>query len=209
MAYGRGVGEPPFVPGPEIGRAVAFAALHHGGQLRKGTTIPYLQHLLGVASIALELGSTEVETVAALLHDVLEDTAVAEDELRAAFGTEVAEIVVWCSAEAKTGGSAVDSWRARKQAYLDHLSRAPAAAVLVSLADKIHNARSIGDDLRRSRDPVSYWKRFNADRSDQLWYLRSLIEIYEARSSEPGARITLGMVDELRRAVDTISYRAG
>jgi (p)ppGpp synthase/HD superfamily hydrolase len=140
-----------------------------------------------------------------VLHDVLEDTDVSEDELRDAFGAEVAEIVRWCSAEAKTGESAVDSWRARKQAYLDHLSRAPAAAVLVSLADKIHNARSLADDVRRTSEPSSYWERFNADRGDQLWYLRSLIRIYETRADEPGARITLEMVEELQLAVDAIT----
>lgn len=205
MTYGRGVNQPTFVPSPEIGRAVAFAALHHGDQVRKGTAIPYLHHLLGAASIAMGFGATEAETVAAVLHDVLEDTDVSEDELRDAFGAEVADIVVWCSAEAKTGASAVDSWRARKQAYLDHLARAPAAAVLVSLADKIHNARAIGGDLRRSSEPAGFWERFNAERGDQLWYLRSLIEIYETRADEPGARITIEMVEELRLAVDAIT----
>ena len=204
LAYGPGVADPLFVPSPEIARAVAFAAEHHGDQTRKGTSIPYLQHLLGVASIALEFGATETETVAAILHDVLEDTPVSESKLQDAFGAEVTDIVVSCSAEAKTNGDPRDSWRPRKQAYLDHLAKASASAVLVSLADKIHNARSIGADHRRAADKEAFWERFNASRDDQVWYYRSLLQMYEKRLGAADRRISEAMFDELDSAVQVI-----
>ena len=205
MAYGPGVSDPSFVPSPEIARAVAFAAEHHGDQTRKGTPIPYLQHLLGVASIAMEFEATEPEAVGAILHDVLEDTPVTESRLREKFGAEVTDIVVWCSAEARTEGDPVDSWKTRKQAYLDHLAEASPSAVLVSLADKIHNSRSIVADHGRADDKQEFWKRFNASRDDQVWYYRSLLEIYERRVGDADARITYTMVEELRSTVDAIT----
>lgn len=204
MAYRPRVGDPAFVPSPEIARAVAFAAEHHGVQTRKGTPIPYLQHLLGVASIAMEFGATEPETVAAILHDVLEDTPVDKSELQRAFGAEVTDIVVWCSAEAKTEADPVDSWKTRKKLYLDHLACASHPAVLVSLADKIHNSRAMVADHRRADEKQKFWDRFNASRDDQIWYYESLLEIYEQRVGADGSRISPTMVTELRTAVEAI-----
>lgn len=204
MAYGRRVAEPSFVPTAEIARAVAFAADHHGDQTRKGTSIPYLQHLLGAASIAMEHGATETETVATVLHDVIEDTDVTEAELEATFGPEVSTIVRWCSAEAKDDADPRTSWTARKQAYIDHLADAPPAAVLVSLADKIHNARAIAADQRRSGGEEAFWDRFNASRAEQIWYFGELLDTYRRRSRDPDARITPEMIEELERAVDEL-----
>jgi len=201
MTYGPGVAHPTFVPTAEIARAVEFAIREHGDQTRKSSDVPYLQHLLGVASIAMEFGADEVETVAAILHDVIEDTDVEEADLEEDFGPEVAELVMWCSAEAKSDENPVETWRPRKQAYLNHLAVATPSAVLVSLADKIHNARSIAADRRRAGDEDRFWGRFNASREDQEWYYRELIEMYARRVAEPGTRITESMVDELRRAV--------
>lgn len=209
LTYGQGVADPLFIPSPEIARAVEFAAEHHGDQTRKGTSIPYLQHLLGVASIALEFGATEIETVAAILHDVLEDTSVTENVLRAAFGPEVTDIVLSCSNEAKTGGDPRDSWRSRKEAYVAHLATASASAVLVSLADKIHNARSIGADHRRAEDKETFWERFNAGRDDQVWYYRSLVEMYQERLGAADRRINAAMFDEFDSAVQVIIDSGG
>jgi (p)ppGpp synthase/HD superfamily hydrolase len=200
------VGDPNFVPSDKVANAVGFAASSHGRQTRKATSIPYLQHLLGVASIAMEHGADETVTIAALLHDVIEDTDVTEADLKEHFGPEVAEIVRWCSAEAKTAGDdPAGSWQARKRAYICHLAEAPPAAVLVSLADKIHNARSVAADYRRAGRRDEYWDRFNAGKQDQLWYFEMLIDMYEERAAEADARITDAMVEELRRAVAEIA----
>ena len=209
MTYGPVVAKPNFVPTAEIARAVEFAIREHGDQTRKSSAVPYIQHLLGVASIAMEFGAGETETVAAILHDVIEDTAVEEADLKEEFGTEVAEIVMWCSAEAKSDDDPVETWRPRKEAYLQHLSVASAAAVLVSLADKIHNARSIAADRGRAADEEEFWGRFNASREDQQWYYRELVDMYSRRVGDPEARITEAMVDELRRAIAGFSDQSG
>ena len=203
------MGDPTFVPSGEIARAVDFAAAHHGSQTRKATSVPYLQHLLGVAAIAMEFGATETETLAAILHDVIEDTEVDEPTLMEEFGSDVAELVMWCSAEAKSDDNPVETWRPRKQAYLDHLALAPPSAVLVSLADKIHNARSIAADRRRAASDDRFWSRFNASREDQEWYYGALLDMYIDRVCEAEARISEAMVDELRRAVADFSGSVG
>ncbi len=77
--------------------ALVFAAHKHKAQTRKGTPIPYISHLLQVAGIALENGADEDEAIAALLHDVMEDQNVTEQELTARFGPQVATIVAGCS----------------------------------------------------------------------------------------------------------------
>jgi (p)ppGpp synthase/HD superfamily hydrolase len=152
-------------------RAMARAAELHRGQYRKASTVPYISHPMAVAAMVLEHGGTEAQAIAALLHDTLEDTPLTEGELRTEFGDDVADIVVACSDT--TDHASKPPWRARKEAYLAHLVDAPDNALLVIVADKLHNARSIATDLA-SIGPA-LWSRFNAkDPADQEWYFRSL-----------------------------------
>lgn len=153
--------------------AMARASEWHRGQVRKSSDVPYISHPMSVAATVLEHHGNEVQAIAALLHDVLEDTPVTVEELRAEFGSDVTEIVVACSDSTEHGDKA--PWRPRKEAYLAHLSAAPDAALLVIVADKLHNARSIATDLAVLGDAL--WQRFNAtDPTDQEWYFRSLVE---------------------------------
>jgi (p)ppGpp synthase/HD superfamily hydrolase len=118
--------------GERFSHAVTFAADKHRTQVRKGGDIPYLGHLLSVAGLVIEAGGTEDEAIAALLHDAVEDAGGEETlaEIRAIFGDEVAGIVDECS---DTVIMPKPPWKARKQAYVDHLSAASEGAVLVSL----------------------------------------------------------------------------
>ena len=139
--------------------ALILATRLHAGQVRKGTTIPYIAHLLGVTSIVLEHGGDEEEAIAALLHDAAEDQggkAILED-IRGRFGYGVAEIVEGCT-DAWTDPK--PPWRERKQAYVAALRRASASVRLVSSADKLHNARAILGDYRALGEAV--WERFPA-----------------------------------------------
>lgn len=180
-------------PGRRFDRAVAVARELHAGQLRKGTKVPYVAHLLGVASLVLEDGGTENEAIAALLHDAVEDQGGASTlrRIEQLFGREVADIVAACS---DTDAVPKPPWRERKEAYVAHLATARPSAVRVSLADKLHNARAILFDLHAGAD---VWRRFNADRDDVLWYYRALADAFRARDGGP-------MADELRRTVDAI-----
>ena len=140
---------------PRFTEAVDYARHAHATQYRKGTQIPYLYHLLGVASLVLEHGGDEDQAIAGLLHDVLEDCGSEhEDPIRARFGAKVIEIVLACTdgsvedkAAAEAAGSKLENWRRRKLAYLTQLRSKPDHTLLVSGCDKLHNARAILGDL--------------------------------------------------------------
>ncbi len=151
--------------------ALRFACELHATQTRKGTDIPYVAHLLAVASIALEHGASEDEAIAALLHDAVEDQGGRKtgDQIRRRFGDHVADVVDACS---DTDIQPKPPWRARKEAYIAHLEQAPRSVLLVSASDKLHNARSILIDVRSHGDDL--WSRFSGGKDGTLWYYRTL-----------------------------------
>ena len=183
------------VLGDRFAEAVRLAAEVHHDQRRKDTNIPYIAHLLGVASLLLDQGGDEDEAIAALLHDALEDQAerISEDEIRERFGDKVTRIVVACSDHTGTGQKA--PWRERKERYLSHLTQQPDDVLRVSLADKLHNARAIVADLRTVGDDV--WNRFTGDPLQQAWYYTSLAEIFRDRRPSPLADEFAVVVAEL------------
>jgi (p)ppGpp synthase/HD superfamily hydrolase len=178
--------------------AVVFANRAHRHQRRKGTTIPYVAHLLGVASIALEIGADEDQAIAALLHDAVEDQGGLPmlEEIRARFGDRVADIVAACTdgePDAETGEK--PPWRDRKEAYIAGMAHKSADALLVSLADKTHNARAILDDLIVHGEPL--WDRFTAGRDGSLWYYDALARAFAERLPGQGAGRLTGIVAEM------------
>lgn len=179
--------------------ALALAHELHAGQVRKGTAIPYVSHVLAVAGIVLDYGGDEDEAIAALLHDAVEDCGGAPvlADIRGRFGDRVADIVSACS---DTDQTPKPPWQARKEAYLDHLRAAPASVRLVSAADKLHNARAILADYREIGEAL--WSRFNATKAQTLWYYRALVDAFEARGCTP-------LVSELARTVAEIERLAG
>ncbi len=188
--------------------AVAMAHREHRADVRKGTTIPYVAHLMSVCALVLEHGGSEDQAIAAMLHDVAEDHGGQPmiDEIRLAFGSDVADIVVACSDSLIEDPKGKLAWWPRKVAYLDHLAAdAPGMALPVSVADKLHNARSILADYRTEGDAL--WERFNshAGRAGSLWYYTQLVEIYAARIDDGAPAV---MVDELRCTVDAICDHA-
>jgi (p)ppGpp synthase/HD superfamily hydrolase len=162
--------------------ALDYALELHLGQQRKGSDTPYMAHLLAVASLVLEDGGDEEQAIAALLHDAPEDQGGREtlEAIRQRFGDRVADIVHGCT---DTYDSPKPPWRQRKQAYLEHLQSAPEEVCRVSLADKLHNARSLMTDLIRSGDDV--WYRFNGGKAGTLWYYHSLLQVFRSRSYSP------------------------
>ncbi|MEA2826782.1 MAG: hypothetical protein QOG43_1221 [Actinomycetota bacterium] len=174
--------------------AVAWAAEVHGDQLRKGTHIPYLSHLLAVSSLVLEAGGSEEDAIAALLHDAIEDTDATAADIEERFGPRVAAIVVACS---DTTESPKPPWRERKEAYQAHLAdpATPTEVLRVSAADKLHNARSILSDYRDIGDEL--WTRFNAGVDGQLWNYGCLADIL-------GRRLPGPLTDELARTVSAL-----
>jgi (p)ppGpp synthase/HD superfamily hydrolase len=158
--------------GPRFHRAFLFAAKKHAGQTRKASSIPYLAHLMGVASLVLEFGGDEDMAIAALLHDVVEDCGGEPmlREVRKRFGTRVARIVDGCT---DSYSLPKPPWKERKESYIRHLKNAGAETRLVSAADKLNNIRSILSDYRAIGEQI--WARFNGGRDGTLWYYRALL----------------------------------
>jgi len=183
---------------PRFEQALAFAAELHRQQVRKGTGVPYMAHLLGVASLALEHGATEDEAIAAVLHDAVEDQggAATQEAIRQRFGPAVADIVAGCT---DTDQTPKPPWRARKEAYIAHLASASPSVRLVSLCDKVHNARTILADYRTIGEEL--WTRFTGGKKGTLWYYRALVEAFRAHGATP-------LVAELDRIVREVERLA-
>lgn len=184
--------------GPRFLRAFQFAAKKHAGQVRKASTTPYVAHLMGVASLALEFGGDEDIAIAALLHDVVEDCGGAPmlKEVRRRFGKRVAKIVDGCT---DSDTYPKPPWRERKESYIRHLREADADTRLVSAADKLNNVRSILSDYREVGEKI--WERFNGGRDGTLWYYRALVE--EFQRGRPNR-----LIRELELAVLELEARA-
>ena len=179
--------------------ALLYATQLHRFQERKGSCLPYVTHLLGVAAIVGESGGTEDEVIAALLHDAPEDQGGRErlEDIRIRFGEEVATIVEGCT---DTFETKKPEWRRRKEEYIEHVVRADESVRLVSAADKLHNARAILADLRSSGEKV--WERFTGGKDGTLWYYRALVSVYREAGPNP-------IVEELDRVVSEIERLAG
>lgn len=184
---------------PRFADAVRYAMDAHKDQMRKGTDVPYISHLLAVASIVLDDGGSEDEAVAALLHDAAEDQGgrARLHDIRERFGDRVAHIVEGCT---DSWSGQKEPWMERKTQYVEHARRLDAATLRVSAADKVHNTYGILRDLRTFGDSV--WERFNAPADDILWYYDALVRAY--REAGGGH-----LVDELERVVRGIKREMG
>lgn len=181
--------------GPRFSEALVFAAALHRDQLRKGTKIPYITHLLATAALTGEADGTEDEVIAALLHDSIEDQGgkSVEETIARLFGPVVARLVRECS---DTDVTPKPPWKERKVAYLAHLETASDGACKISCADKIHNAKSTLRDLRNVG--LESLKRFNAPepkKENILWYYESLLDVFQRRGVH--ARLTADLSETL------------
>ncbi|HBN08598.1 MAG TPA: phosphohydrolase [Cyanobacteria bacterium UBA8530] len=169
--------------------ALLMASRLHRGQMRKGTAVPYLAHLLGVAAIALEYGANEETAIAALLHDAVEDQGgeTTLREIEGKFGKEVGRIVLDCT----DSSFPKPPWKERKLRHLALVAEAPFSSQLVVAADKLHNARSLVADYRVLGERL--WSRFKASGDETLWYYHGMISVLR-KAPRP-------LVEELERTV--------
>jgi (p)ppGpp synthase/HD superfamily hydrolase len=145
--------------------AIIFAVRKHSGQLRKGTDIPYIAHIMEVMQILIENNCREEVIIAGILHDTLEDTDTTPDEIKHLFGKKVLSIV-----QSETEDKSL-SWLERKTITIDHLKTVSLETKLVCCADKLSNIRSIYADLQTIGDKV--WERFNESKEKIQWYYES------------------------------------
>ena len=200
--------------GELFNQALLYAHKLHREQPRKGKDVPYIGHLLGVASLVLECGGDEEMAIAALLHDAVEDQGGTPtlEEIRRLFGARVAHIVDGCTDSHAVHPEHKESWCVRKQRYIAHVAHEADAAVrLVSAADKVHNARAILNDHFEMGDRV--FEKFETRKDGTLWYYRSLVQAFRAaeeRRPEPASLAGRSrLLHELERIVDELERRCG
>ena len=180
--------------------ALSCAQDWHRAQMRKGSSTPYIAHLLSVAALVLEAGGTEDEAIAALLHDAIEDQggSVVGETISAKFGPNVLAIVRECSDW--DGDAAKPSWRQRKESFVASIAEISASGRLVVAADKLNNARDLREDYRVLGDGL--WHRFNGGRTGTMWYYRAVADALEQ------ALAPKRIVDELQRVVTELEELA-
>lgn len=212
--------------------ALHLAHAWHTGQYRKGTGTPYVSHLLGVASVALEFGANEDEAIAALLHDTLEDgpenlepdtrkRAAKRQELRQqigdSFGPNVARLVSGATEETPLEEGRKAPWERRKTEYLlklvgtEHVE--DASSLLVSASDKLHNARTILTDVLTEgttpEERQAFFGRFSQGREGTLQYYRLLVDAYRAAPGGREHRRLQALFSELDRTVTALEHACG
>lgn len=187
--------EPRFVSGERFQDALAYAAAAHAHQTRKGKDTPYIAHPLGVCALVMEAGGDEDQAIAALLHDTAEDQGGRDRllDIERRFGGRVAGMV---EAMSDTLEQPKPPWRERKEAHLAHLEGAPPDVLLVAVADKLYNVRSINEDLRT--DGAAMWSRFNGGQDGTIWYFRKLAALFTRHLPGPLTDEYLRAVDEMR-----------
>jgi (p)ppGpp synthase/HD superfamily hydrolase len=183
--------------GIQLQRAFQYAAEKHAGQTRKQSAVPYLSHLMAVASLVLEAGGDEEMAIAALLHDVVEDCGGMPRlrEIRKRFGPRVARIVEGCT---DSFGEPKPEWMERKKDYLREVKHADRETRLVSASDKLHNVRTILADYRQQGEAI--WTRFSGKKEGTLWYYRALSDEYQRRYRNRITHELAIVVEELERA---------
>ena len=184
--------------------AVTYAATAHAAQRRKSTNIPYISHLLAVSGSVLEAGGDEDQAIAGLLHDVVEDQGglPRADDVRARFGDRVADIVLGCSNTTTEDRKDKLPYAERKAAHIAHLRQASDDVLLVTAADKLHNARAIHTDLMI--DGPDMLARFNGEPSQILANYRSILDVLESRGTAPVLLVPLGhAVDQMAELMPT------
>ena len=165
----------------KIERAIQYAVFAHAGTKRKGKKRPYILHPIEVMTIVASMTEDEDVIAAAVLHDTVEDTSVTEEDIEREFGERVRELVMAESEDKMKDLPAEASWKARKQATIDHLRSLDRDAKLICLGDKLANFREINRDYAKLGDKL--WERFNQkDKNEHKWYYKSICDVLEGKT---------------------------
>jgi (p)ppGpp synthase/HD superfamily hydrolase len=177
--------------GERFADSLAYGTLIHAGQVRRADGQPYIAHLLRVAGLVIQEGASEDEAIAAVLHDAVEDQGGRPrlEDIRDRYGDAVAQIVDECT---DSYGEPKPPWRRRKEQYLAELEHVSPGGLLVSLADKLDNVRTMVREHRIHGDGV--WARSRKHPSDARWYYGALASSFAELRPGP-------LSDELTRAV--------
>ena len=182
-------------------QALRLAASAHRSQNRKAGDVPYITHPFHVSVILLRYGFSTDVAIAGLLHDVVEDQGVDLGEIEDRFGPRVAEFVAALSERKQDAHGVKRPWEVRKQEALEHMRQGDPEVAAIKVADALHNARSMEQDVRR--DGPDTWKRFNRGPESQLDYYRRILEVGRERLGDHP------MVDEFAEAIEDLARIVG
>ncbi|MFA6584782.1 MAG: HD domain-containing protein [Elusimicrobiaceae bacterium] len=172
-----------------IASAFYFAVKAHEYQVRKGTGLPYIEHPIKVAALLMEIKASRDLVVAGFLHDVLEDTDRTADEIYRLFGKKVSLLV-----ESVTENKSM-SWEERKTHTIKSLEKADYDVVVLSLADKLDNIRSIAADFRQNGERI--WLKFSRPKETQRWYYQELVRVLKKRTKNRAEHLWSGEFADL------------
>ena len=172
-------------PKDVLQQALCFAAEAHAGMVRKGTLIPYILHPMEAAAIVGSMTADPEILAAAVLHDVLEDTPVSENELEMRFGSRVAVLVAAESEDKRETLPAGETWRIRKEETIRHLRETQdPGEKMIALGDKLSNIRAMYREHLAIGDRL--WDRFNQkDKREHHWYYASIAEALNMLEATP------------------------
>ncbi|MEB3294676.1 MAG: HD domain-containing protein, partial [Synechococcales bacterium] len=180
--------------GVRFEQALCLAHRLHRHQIRKGHPTPYIAHLLSVTALVLEDGGSEDEAIAALLHDAIEDQggSTTRELIRHQFGETVISLIEGCT---ESDSYPKPPWIERKQRHLTQLKNASPAVRRITLADKLHNARSLLADYETFGEAL--WQRFAGDREGTLWYYQQVIQMLATQDAGRLGRMLIQTVQQL------------
>ena len=179
-----------------LDRAIIYAVRAHTGTERRGKGFPYIVHPMEAMAIVATLTADQELLAAAALHDVVEDTALTVEDIRAEFGDRIAGLVEAESDKFVEGVSESDSWRTRKQAAIDRLAEAPLEVKMIAMGDKLSNMRAIARDYALQGDGL--WNLFHVkDRASHEWHYRGLAASLRSLAGTPA-------YDEFERLVNQV-----
>ena len=179
---------------PLIYKAIHEAARLHNGQTRKIIELPFIVHPFSVGFILAQYTDDEEVIAAGILHDTVEDVeGYTNEDVAREFGQRVAHIVEGVT-EPEHG-----TWREIRQVYLDGLRSGSDEAVMVSVADKIHNILSTIEGIEAKGE--EFWNEFQGGRQDYLWYYEEVMAIAKERLNNP---IVKEYEEVLSKAKETI-----
>lgn len=190
--------------------AFEFAFEKHKRQLRKGSGVPYVTHLMSVSALVMEHGGGEDEAIAALLHDVVEDQGVTIEEVKIRFGDRVADIVAACT-KPKVDWKGVpadkvwETMRTQHLRYFEHLRSSFDSIRLVSACDKLHNARHIVADLEAGRD---IFAKMKGGPQGTFWYYWKLSQLFLQHGPHSVGRQLSDVVRQMMRYLPPDLYDA-
>ena len=159
-----------------VERAMLLALEAHAGMKRKLVQTPYILHPMEVATIAASMTTDEEIIAAAILHDVVEDTAFGIDVIRRDFGDRVAELVLTETEDKRPELDKSASWQIRKEESLEVLASSDAAVKILWLSDKLSNMRSFYREYLLMGDEM--WQHFNQkDKDKHRWYYAEIAKL--------------------------------